>query len=165
VDIHRYEKLWLGASLLLIVIFIATVTYGAVGAGIEMVSASGGTISPDAVSEHPQFSDPGVERVGEDEYEAYVVARRFFFQPSTMQVPANSTVTFYVTSPDVIHGYSLVGTNTNVMAIPGQISEFTVEFDEPTTYGVVCNEYCGSAHHTMSGTLEVVPQSEWEGGN
>lgn len=164
-DIHRYEKLWLGAALLLIVIFIGTVTYGAVGVGIEMVSASGGTISPDAVSDHPDFSDPGVERVGDDEYEVHVVARRFLFQPSEIRVPANSTVTFQVTSPDVIHGFSVAGTNTNVMVIPGQISEITVEFDDPTTYGVVCNEYCGSAHHTMAGTLEVVPESDWEGGN
>ena len=34
--IHNYEKLWLGLGLLLIVGFIATITYGAVGAGVTM---------------------------------------------------------------------------------------------------------------------------------
>jgi cytochrome c oxidase subunit 2 len=165
VNIHRYEKLWLAGALLLIVIFIATVTYGAVGVGIEMVSASGGTIAADSISDDARFADPRVEQVGENEYEAYVIAQRFLFRPSEIQVPANSRVTFYVTSPDVLHGFEVAGTNLNTMVIPGQITEVTVEFDEPATYGVVCSEYCGAAHHTMAGTLEVVPESEWEGGN
>ena len=164
-DIHRYEKFWLAASLALIVLFIGTVTYGAVGVGVEMVSASGGTLAPDDIADHPQFGSPDVERTGEGEYQVHVVARQFFFQPSEIQVPADSEITFYVTSSDVIHGFSVAGTNTNVMVIPGQVSEITVEYDEPGTYGIVCNEYCGAAHHTMAGTLEVVPQSEWEGGN
>jgi cytochrome c oxidase subunit 2 len=165
VDIHRYEKLWLAAALALIVVFIATVTYGAVGVGIEMVSASGGTIAADSLSDDDRFADPRVERIGENEYEAYVIAQQFLFRPSEIRVPANSRVTFYVTSPDVIHGFEVVGTNLNTMVIPGQVTEVTVEFDEPASYGIVCSEYCGAAHHTMYASLEVVPQSEWEGGN
>ncbi|MFB6310459.1 MAG: cytochrome C oxidase subunit II, partial [Salinirussus sp.] len=34
-DIHRFEKWWLAAALLLIVVFIGTVTYGAVVVGVE----------------------------------------------------------------------------------------------------------------------------------
>jgi cytochrome c oxidase subunit 2 len=52
--------------------------------------------------------------------------------------------------------------------VPGQVSEITVQFSEqsePKEYGILCNEYCGSAHHTMEGKLVVVPQSEWEGGD
>lgn len=161
-DIHRYEKLWLGLALGLIVLFVATVTYGAVGPGVAMVDADGGTIAPDAITEDDRFSDPRVERVGDGEYEVYVVAIRFAFQPDPIEVPANSTVTFYVTSRDVVHGFEVAGTNLNVMAIPGQIAEVTVEFDEPASYGIVCNEYCGSAHHVMSGSLEVVPESEFD---
>jgi cytochrome c oxidase subunit 2 len=66
-----------------------------------------------------------------------------------------------VTSADVIHGYEIVGTNANTMAVPGQVSTMTVEFNEPRKYGLLCNEYCGSAHHAMEGSIQVVPQSEW----
>jgi len=52
-----------------------------------------------------------------------------------------------------------------VMAVPGQVAEITVRFDEPAQYGIVCHEYCGAAHHTMAGQLVVVPEDEYEGGN
>lgn len=164
--IHQYEKLWLGLSLLLIVGFVATVTYGAVGApAISMVDDSGDSVDPNAIDDHPKFGDPGVEKVGENEYAAYVVARQFIFQPDPIVVPANSTVTFHVTSADVVHGFSVVGTNANTMVVPGEVAELTVEVDEPGEYGIICHEYCGSAHHDMEGLLKVVPEDEYEGGD
>jgi cytochrome c oxidase subunit 2 len=76
-------------------------------------------------------------------------------------VPAGSTVTFHITSSDVIHGFEVAGTNVNTMAIPGQVARVTVQFDETRNYGLICHEYCGAAHHTMEGQLQVVPQSEF----
>jgi cytochrome c oxidase subunit 2 len=163
--VHNYEKLWLGLSLLLIVGFIGTVTYGAVGAGVDMVD-NGETLDPTKLSEHPDFGEPGVEKVGPNEYEVHVVARQFFFQPGTNEpitVPADSTVTFHITSGDVIHGFSVTGTNANTMAVPGEVATITVNVDDPKTYGLVCHEYCGAAHHDMAGTLEVVPEDEYSG--
>ena len=170
--IHRYEKLWFGLSLLLIVGFVATITFGAVGAGIKMVDDSGGTVDVDKIAggnyADANFAEPGVRQVGSGEYEAHVVARRFAFQPDPIVVPANSTVTFYVTSADVVHGFQVVGTNANTMVIPGQIAEVTVEFDEldgdePKEYGIVCHEFCGAGHEEMAGQLQVVPEEQWEG--
>lgn len=163
-EIHDYEKLWLGAALLLIVGFIATVSYGAVGAGISMIDDEGGTVDPKALDDHPKFGEPGVYKAGPNEYDVYVVAKQFAYEPGTEEpivVPANSTVTFHVTSSDVIHGFEVVGTNANTMAIPGQVSTFTVEVDGPQSYGLLCNEYCGAAHHAMEGSVEVVPEREF----
>jgi cytochrome c oxidase subunit 2 len=165
-EIHRYEKIWLAGALLLIVGFIATVSYGAVGAGIEMINEEGGQVDPASLDEHPQFGEPGTYQSGPNEYDVYVVAQQFAFVPGTQEpirVPANSVVTFHVTSRDVTHGFQVVGTNANTMAIPGQVATLTVEFDEAADeeYGLLCNEYCGSAHHAMEGNIEVVPQSEW----
>lgn len=159
--VHRYEKLWFAASLVLIVGFIATVTYGALGLGITMV-ADGDTVEPQSVYEDERFAQPGVEQTGEGEYDVYVVAQRFAFIPGEVVVPANSEVTFYVTSIDVVHGFQVVGTNVNTMVIPGEISTITVEFDEPGEYGIICNEYCGEGHHDMESQLRVVPQDEYE---
>ena len=162
-EIHRYEKLWLGASLLLIVTFIGTIVFGAIGPGVAMVDAEGGTITPDQLSADDRFSDPRVEQVGENEYEVYAIARQFAFQPDPIEVPAGSTVTFYIASADVIHGFEVAGTNLNTMVIPGQVTKVTVELDEPGEHGIVCNEYCGAGHHVMEGKLNVIPQDEWEG--
>ena len=163
-EIHAYEKLWLGVALLLIVGFVATVTYGAVGAGVAMIDDDGGTVDPKSVDDHPKFGNPGVYQSGPNTYDVYVVARQFAYQPGTTDpivVPANSTITFHVTSADVIHGFEVVGTNANTMAIPGQVSEFTVEVDSPDNYGILCNEYCGSGHHVMEGKLKVVPEDQF----
>jgi cytochrome c oxidase subunit 2 len=170
--IHNYEKLWLGLSLLLIVGFVATVTYGAVGAGVAMVDDSGDTVNPETLGDHPEFGDPGVERVGPDEYDVHVVAQQFFFAPGStthgeepIVVPANSTVHFHVTSKDVIHGFAVVGTNANTMVIPGEVAELSIDVGEPKEYGILCHEYCGSAHHDMEAVMKVVPESEYDGGD
>ncbi|WP_440766948.1 cytochrome c oxidase subunit II [Natronorubrum sp. DTA7] len=161
-NIHTYEKVWLVAAMVLIVGFIATITYGSVGLGITMVGDQQPTIEPSEISDDERFGEPRVEHVGENEYEAYVVAQTFAFYPDPIEVPANSEVTFYVTARDVIHSFSVVGTNINTMVIPGEISEMTVEFDEPGEYGIVCNEYCGPGHHNMEGQLHVVPEDEFD---
>lgn len=166
-NIHTYEKFWLVAAMVLIVGFIATITYGTVGLGIAMVDDSSPTVDPENLDEHPGFSDPGVERVGEDEYVVHVIAVQFAYFPGQIEVPGNSTVTFRLTSEDVIHSFSVVGTNANTMIIPGEVAEITVETDpveSGTTeeYGILCSEYCGAGHHDMEGLLTVVPQEEFQ---
>lgn len=162
-NIHSYEKLWIAASMVLIVLFIGSVTYGAVAAGVTMIDDREDVVDPDNLDE--EFPEPGVEQVGENEYEVHVIAGQFFFDPGTfdpIEVPENSEVTFKVTSPDVIHSFSIVGTNANTMVIPGEVASLTVEVDEPGHYGIVCNEYCGGGHHNMEGELVVVPEEDFE---
>jgi cytochrome c oxidase subunit 2 len=88
---------------------------------------------------------------------------KFIFLPGSgvpLTVPADRKITFHITSPDVLHGFQVVGTNINATAIPGQVTTFGTIFPETGTYGVICNEYCGAAHHTMKAQIEVVPESE-----
>lgn len=166
--IHRFESVWILVSILLILGFIGTVTYGAVGIGIQMVDESGGTIDdPTNPTASDAFRDPGVYQTGQNQYDVYIIAQQFLFTPGTsqpIQIPTNSRVTFHITSTDVIHGFEVSGTNLNVMVIPGQIATITADFEDTATYGIVCHEYCGAAHHSMEGRLEVVPQAEFEGG-
>jgi len=163
--IHAYEKLWLAASILLILLLIGSVTYGAVGPGVAMISDSEQPIDAQGLGEDDRFSEPRVEQVGDNEYAAYVVAYQFGFNPDPIVVPENSTVTFYVTSRDVTHGFEVAGTNANTMVIPGEVSELTVEVGEPQEYGLICNEYCGAGHHVMEGKVNVVTQAEFENRN
>ena len=133
--VHRFERLWFAGALVLIVLFIGTVTYGAVGAGFGMVGDAGVRVDPTDPTASTAFEEPGVYATdGANRYDVYVVARQFRFQPGTVdpiRLPAGSTVTFHVTSSDVTHGFEVVGTNVNVMAIPGEIARVTVEFEEP----------------------------------
>jgi len=163
-EVHRFEKGWIVAALVLVVLFVGTITFGAVEGGVVMVDDSGGQTNTTNPTESDGFESPGVYRTGPDEYDVYVLAQRFVYTPGTaepIRVPAGSTVTFHVASNDVLHGFEIAGTNVNTMAVPGQVSEVTAEFDEPAQYGIVCNEYCGEGHHTMAGEVIVVPESEY----
>lgn len=165
-NIHRYEKIWLGAAMVMIVLFIGTVTYGSAVAGVSMLDDQEEVVDPQNLDE--EFPEPGVEQVGEDEYVVHVIAYQFFFDPGTfdpIEVPGGSEVTFKVTSADVIHSFSIVGTNANTMVIPGEIASMTVEtpdVDEEVRYGILCNEYCGAGHHDMEAAVVVVPSEEFE---
>ncbi len=166
--IHRFEKLWIGLSLFLIACFIGIVMFGFTVLDLKVPGGdpSGKTVDPMNLTETP-FADPGVRKVedGRAEYEVYMVARKFLFQPSTggaLELPADTRVTFHLTSPDVIHGLEVVGTNINSMAIPGQVATFTTIFPETGTYGLICHEYCGAAHHSMQGQIKVVPKDEFD---
>jgi cytochrome c oxidase subunit 2 len=166
--IHRFEKLWIGLSLFLIAAFLGIVMFGFTVLDLKVPGGdpSGKTVNPMKLVETP-FGTPGMRKVedGRAEYEVYMVARKFLFQPSTGQpltLPADTRVKFHVTSPDVLHGFEVVGTNINVTAIPGQVGTFITLFPDPGTYGVICNEYCGAAHHSMQGQIKVVPKSQFD---
>jgi cytochrome c oxidase subunit 2 len=163
-EVHRFEKLWLVVSLLLIAGWIATVVYGAVGPGVAMVGDNDVQVDASDPTASEQFREPGVYcNDAKTECDVYIIAQQFVFRPDPVTVPAGSTVTFHVTSADVVHGFQVVGTNVNLMVVPGQATVATVEFDDPAEYGVVCNEYCGSGHHTMAAELNVVPAAQYNG--
>jgi plastocyanin len=79
----------------------------------------------------------------------------FSFDPSSIEVPAGSRVTFYVTSPDVVHGFFIPDTAVNMMVVPGWVSDESHTFNKPGTYLLLCNEYCGAGHHFMYGSIVV----------
>ena len=167
--IHKFERFWINLSYVLIAFFIATVVYGFVAMDLKVIGDYQ-TIDPQSLAE-TEFGTPGVREVtnnGVAEYEVYVQTIQFAFAPGTAQpitLPANTRVTFYITSPDVLHGFEVPGTNLNTMAIPGQVAKFTTIFPEAREYGIVCNEYCGPAHHIMEGKINVVPKSEFDKSN
>ena len=70
-------------------------------------------------------------------------------------MPVGSRVTFYVTSSDVEHGFSIPETGVNAMVTPGWVSSVSHTFDKPGTYLLVCNEYCGAGHQLMASKIEV----------
>jgi len=89
-------------------------------------------------------------------YEVHYVARMWRFEPEQVTVPAGSTVDVYVSTPDVTHGLILVGTDLNLMAVPGVVNYARIKFPRPQVYQMICHEYCGLGHDRMAATLRVV---------
>lgn len=154
VHIHRYERIWLTVGVAMLAFFLAVVATAAVVDGFVPPSRVQ-TIDPTKVSQTPPFDHPGLRKVAAHAYEAYYVARIFAFSPASLTVPAGSRVTFYVTSGDVEHGFSIPETGVNTMVTPGWVSSVSHTFTKPGTYLLVCNEYCGSGHALMAGKVEV----------
>ena len=113
------------------------------------------TIDPRTVFTDPRFAAPGVTTTA-DGTTVIMVALMFAFMPNEVRVPAGRPVTFRITSPDVIHGFQIVGTNGNAMVVPGYVTEFTTTF-APGDYLIACNEFCGLGHHAMHGRLIAEP--------
>lgn len=158
--IDRNEKTYIIISIALLVVFASAVMVSSFAYGIQ-VPEPYDQVDPRTLSTpgpNNPWGDPIDERVRElapNKYEAYILSQAWSFLPNRITVPTGSTVTFYVTSKDVIHGFKLEGTNINMMIIPGEVSKLTATFDKPGTYNFVCHEYCGVGHHTMYGQLVV----------
>ena len=94
-------------------------------------------------------------------YELHYVARMWRFEPKEVTVPAGSTVDIYLSTADVTHGLLLVGTDLNLMAVPGVVNYARVKFDKPRTYQLLCHEYCGLGHDRMAASLRVVSATNY----
>ena len=153
-SVERYEQFWMWGAGVLIVSFLGAI---GVSAGLQAVHPPSHleTVDPAALDAHPEFGTPSVAVRSDGAVVVTVVASMFAFAPDPIEVPANRPVTFRLTSPDVIHGFQVVGTNANTMIVPGYVSQFTMTFTRPGEYAIACNEYCGLAHHMMVGRLVV----------
>ena len=152
--VDLYEKIWMWASGLIIVIFIGSIAFTHFNAAIQPPSHVE-MIDPETVRTDEEFGEPGVT-IREDGSAVVVVqAFMFTFLPQEIRVPRDRPVTFRLTSPDVIHGFEIVQTNANTMVVPGYVSQFTTRFSRSGEYLIVCNEYCGLGHHDMMARLIV----------
>lgn len=153
---HRLEKIWLGIGVSMLVVFLLVLGIMTFGQGIAPPNEHVHHIDPTKVSETAPFDKPQLTKIGDNEYEAVMVAYAFGYDPAEpMEVPAGATVHFKVTSSDVVHGFEIPGTNVNIMVTPGEMSQITHTFDKPGDYLILCNEYCGIAHEMMKTTLVV----------
>lgn len=152
--LHRFERIWLTFGVGILVAFLATITTAAVVDGFVPPSHIQ-SIDPSKVSVTPPFDKPGLHKLANGSYEAYYVAAIFAFAPHELHVPLGAHVTFYVTSLDVMHGFSVPETGINTMVTPGWVSTVSYTFRTRGTFLLVCNEYCGIGHQTMADRIEV----------
>ena len=95
---------------------------------------------------------------------ARVIATQFEFVPNCIVLPANRDVTIRLTSPDVIHGILVSGTNVNTMIVPGYISQVHTRFTKTGDLLMPCHEFCGLGHSQMMATVRVVPPEAFHPG-
>jgi cytochrome c oxidase subunit 2 len=158
-NVEFYERIWMWMAVVLLALFVGTILVTATSQAVHPPSHME-TIDPQNLANYPEFANPAVTVQPDGSVSASIVAQMFSFSPDPIEVPVNRPVKFRITSADVIHGFEVVGTNAQAMAIPGYVSQFTVTFTKPGTYAIGCNEYCGLMHHTMVGKLIVKEEAK-----
>jgi len=155
--VDPFERNWMLFSIALLLVFFTLVTIAGFALGFQVPGVET-RVDPQSVTDSGGFSEPGLRMISEGEYEAYVVAKTFTFEPRELEVPVGSKVTIYVTSVDVQHGFKLQDTNVNMQIVPGQVSKLTYTFDRVGEFPYICTEYCGQGHAAMYGVVSVVAE-------
>lgn len=85
-----------------------------------------------------------------------VVAKRFAFEPSRIEVAEGERVRLLVTSADGVHGIQIKKFNV-AKFIPRGGKPVKIEFVATAAgdYPILCSEYCGEGHEEMKGMLSV----------
>lgn len=155
---HKYEKVWLKVGISSLVIFLTILMITGLHNGHTPAASGRDYVNPDKVDQIEPFNKPGLRKVsGKDyDYELVILASAFNYQPGKVEIPKGSKVKIIATSKDTLHGFSLPGTNVNMMLEPGHISEYYKTFNEKREYLIICNEYCGIGHADMKSMIKVV---------
>ena len=87
-------------------------------------------------------------------HEIQITARRYAFEPVTIQVNAGEPVRVVMRSTDGVHGFSIPKLKIDV-PVPKGGESVTVEFTAPAAgrYEIACSEFCGSGHGQMKAAL------------
>lgn len=142
----KYELRAMGLTGALLGIFFFAVLYNSFGRKINM---------PTCIPFDKTFQKSEVKQIDDKFYEVYIVARMWSFESDEITIPSGSTVDFYLTSRDVVHGFHINEKAVNMMAIPGVVNKITAKFEKPGVYRFLCNEFCGIGHQNMMGKIIV----------
>ncbi|CAK0776057.1 Cytochrome C oxidase subunit II [uncultured Gammaproteobacteria bacterium] len=87
--------------------------------------------------------------------DVYLIARLWQWTP-VLELEKGKSYRLHLSSLDYVHGFSLQPVNINIQVHPGYDMVMTITPTEVGTFTVVCNEFCGIGHHTMTGRIHVV---------
>ncbi|MCI0436894.1 MAG: hypothetical protein L0271_25130, partial [Gemmatimonadetes bacterium] len=89
--VHQYEKAFLTAGGIVLVLCLAALAWSTFVMGIHLPGHAG-RIDPLAVRSTPPFDQPGVRQTGPGRYQAVVIATAWRFEPAEIRVPAGAVV-------------------------------------------------------------------------
>ncbi|MBY0496700.1 MAG: cupredoxin domain-containing protein [Cyanobacteria bacterium] len=89
-----------------------------------------------------------------------VVAKRFGFEPSRIEVTEGERVKLVVRSADGVHGVEIKKFKVN-KKVPRGGDAVTIEFAATAAgeFPILCSEYCGDGHEEMKGMLVVAAKA------
>jgi cytochrome c oxidase subunit 2 len=158
--IDQTEKKWVWITILMTAVMVGVLTAYAVGSNIHPPSGFEPIDSTRLHIEGEFVEDNlGVKSNSDGSVTLTMVAARYGFYPSTVEVPVDTPVKIRIASADVLHGVHVPFTNYTTMVVPGYVAEVNTTFQKTGDFSLLCNEYCGLGHDHMWSRLKVVPKS------
>jgi cytochrome c oxidase subunit 2 len=156
------ERLWIGLALIWCMVMFIAMPYwhfygkqNSTGEAYRMDVAEFGTRLRHFVDNGKVGEENGIPIVeaipGGD---AYLLSRMWAFYP-IIKMKKGQTYRLHITSQDLQHGFSLQPMNMNFQVLPGYDHVLTLTPTSSGTFAIICNEFCGIGHHTMTGRIIV----------
>jgi cytochrome c oxidase subunit 2 len=160
---ERVERRWATVAVAIVVIMVVMAVIGGVHQAV-MPQSRVETADPRRLHLGGEFIESNLGSAVQPDGTVIVraIGQQYSFTPDCILVPAGTTVTFRMTSADVVHGFLIADTNVNLMLVPGYISVITARFDAPGERHMPCHEFCGVGHEGMWGRITVVEKAAFD---
>lgn len=164
-DIARSELRWSLVAIAAVSLIMVAVIFAGVAMHINPPSNIE-RVDPQALHLSAEFTEAnlGTKVEANGQITARIVATQFAFVPRCVVLPADTPVTLRFSSPDVIHGILVSGTNVNSMVVPGYVAQVHTILRKTGDLLMPCHEYCGLGHSEMLATIRVVPKADFHPG-
>jgi len=137
-------------------------------ASLDAYRDEAGRTSADAINEgRPPEEDERQRIIVPPGDSVYVMGRQFTWGGLPVALEAGREYDIHLGARDVQHGFSIrpeqsLSQQINLQIFPDTEWVVPMTFEDPDEYHVICNEFCGAGHATMSGSLFVVDADEYD---
>ena len=91
----------------------------------------------------------------ENEQVIQITAKRFEYSPKEITLKKGVPVVLEFTSLDRLHGFNCPGLGIRLDIRPGKVNTLRFTPDKAGTFPFHCDNFCGSGHEGMRGTIIV----------
>lgn len=161
--ILRSELRWALGVAAVVLLILAAILFAGISMHINPPS-NREYIDPKSLHLSGEFTEAnlGTSVAADGQVTTRIITTQFAFVPQCVVVPVDRQVTLRFTSPDVIHGILVTGTNVNTMIVPGHISQVHTIFRKTGNLLMPCHEFCGMGHSQMLARVRVVAPDQFK---
>jgi cytochrome c oxidase subunit II len=157
---ERVERHWAIVAISILVVLVVMAVFAGVHEA-SMPQSRVETADPRSLHLRGEFieSNLGSALEADGSVTVRAIGQQYSFTPQCILVPADTPITFRVTSADVVHGFLITGTAINLMLVPGYVSSIPARFSTPGERHMPCHEFCGLGHEGMWGRIKIIDKA------
>lgn len=86
-----------------------------------------------------------------------IEARKFRYAPDLIELKVGEAMVLELTALDFAHGFSIPEWRIRTDLVIGQPVRLRLRPDRPGKFTFLCDNFCGSGHEEMNGSILVIP--------